>query len=252
MLNFFLDAIFLEHTPIWASMNTFFLPRRFQPKLVLTIIGVLLFLLILSKLFGNSIDDDEEWYKHPEAYFTEVSCKWDKYNMDLFDELAKRMSQVLEKLHITYFLCYGSLWGALKFQQMLPWDRNIDMCVIYHQIATIDEQTLHSAFKQAELNYYYNSRRGKYVVQYKGVTGEITIFEKVGAHVERVGWEKRLLPHLYLNYQNFPYQLIDNEMTRVTFGSLKLPAPHEYYELQKYLYPENWWKEVKPKGCTEY
>ena len=79
---------------------------------------------------------------------------------------------------ITFFLCYGSLWGALKFKAALPWDRNIDMCVLYHQIAAIDEQLLHSAFKQFDLKYYYNSRRGKYVVTYKTVSGEITVFEK--------------------------------------------------------------------------
>lgn len=233
-------------------MKLFFLPRRFSLKLVILVAFILIVLLLISSLFGNSLENDEEWYKHPEAYYSEISCKWDKYNMDLFEELAKRMSQALEKLQITYFLCYGSLWGALKFQQMLPWDRNVDMCVVQHQLESIDEQSIHSAFTHAGLSYHYNSRRGKYVVQYKGVTGEITVFEKVGRHVERVGWEKRLMPHLYLGYQNFPYTLIDNELGLIKFHSLKLPVPHEYYELQKYLYPENWWKEVKPKGCAEY
>lgn len=88
------------------------------------------------------------------------------------------MSKTLEKLGLTYFLCYGSLWGALKYKIALPWDRNVDMCIVYHQIATIDEQTLHNAFKQFDLNYYYNSRRGKYIVNFKTVSGEITVFEK--------------------------------------------------------------------------
>ena len=52
------------------------------------------------------------------------------------------------------------------------------MCIVYHQIATIDEQTLHNAFKQFDLSYYYNSRRGKYIVNFKTVSGEITVFEK--------------------------------------------------------------------------
>ncbi len=229
-------------------MRSFIFPRRFSRKFIF--IGAAFFLIILFyNIFGLSIDDDEEWYKHPEAYGLEVSCNWDDYTMNLFGELARRMSNSLEKLKITYFLCYGSLWGALKFEKTMPWDRNVDMCVIYHQIASIDEQQLHAAFKQNELNYYYNSRRGKYVVSYKGVSGEITIFEKVGTHMERVGWEKRIFPHLYLNYQRFPYQLIDKELNRVRFHDLKLPVPFENYELQKYLYPENWWKEVKPKGC---
>jgi hypothetical protein len=67
--------------------------------------------------------------------------------------------------------------------------------------------------------------------------------------MERTGWEKRIFPMNYENYQNFPYQLIENDMPRLDFYSLKLPVPHQNFELQKYLYPDNWWKETKPKGC---
>lgn len=232
-------------------MRSFFFPRRFSLRLSIFVLIVVVCLFLYISL-GRSIDDDEEWYKHPKAHFSEISCNWDDYTMNLFEELAKRMSEALEKLNISYFLCYGSLWGALKFQKTLPWDRNVDMCVIYHQIMSVDEQALHATFKQAGLGYYYNSRRGKYVVSYRGVTGEITIFEKVGVHVERVGWEKRIFPHLYLNYQNFPYQLVEKDMKRVKFHSLMLPVPHENYEIQKYLYPENWWNEVRPKGCADF
>ncbi len=229
-------------------MRSFVFPRRFSRKLVFICIAIIL-LIIFFNIFSSSIDDNEEWYKHPDAYGKEISCNWDDFTMNQFRELAFRMSNSLEKLGITYFLCYGSLWGALKFEKTLPWDRNVDMCVIYHQIATIGEQQIHTVFKHNELNYYYNSRRGKYVVSYKGVTGEITIFEKVGSHMERVGWEKRIFPHLYLNYQTFPFQLIDKQLNKVRFHDLKLPVPFENYELQKYLYPDDWWKEVKPKGC---
>ena len=226
------------------------LSRRYRAKLL--VLALILFIVyLISNLTNSSIDDDEEWYKHPTAYFSEVNCNWDDYTMNLFGELAKRMDQALSKLGITYFLCYGSLWGALKYQKTLPWDRNIDMCVIYHQIATIDENTIHNAFKKAELNYYYNTRRGKYVLSYKGITGEITIFEKVGAHCERVGWEKRIFPHLYLEYQRFPYSLISKNLPKSKFHDFEIPIPHDSFEIQKYFYPENWWKEVKPKGCLD-
>jgi hypothetical protein len=225
-------------------------PRRFSRRLIIVL--VLLFVIfVVIRSFGSSLDDDEEWYKHPFVHFKEVSCESDDFTARLLDDLTDRMNSMLSKLGITYFLCYGSLWGALKFQKTLPWDRNnIDFCVIYHQIATIDEQTLHQAFKQAGLNYYYNSRRGKYVVTYKTVSGEITVFEKIGSHCERVGWEKRLFPHLYLNFQNFPYQLVERDLLKAIFNGIEVPVPHQEYELQKYLYPENWWKEVKPRGCV--
>ena len=87
------------------------------------------------------------------------------------------------------------------------------------------------------------------MIFYKSVSAEITVFEKVGQHMERVGWEKRLFPHLYLNYQNFPFQLIDKKMKKIEFNGVLMPVTHQEFELQKYLYPDNWWKEIKPKGC---
>jgi hypothetical protein len=215
-------------------MNRLFVcfPRRMHRRLALAA-ALLTLLLLLINAFGNSIEDDEEWYKHPHAYFAEVSCEHDEFTQRLFEELTKKMSDTLEKLEIKYFLCYGSLWGALKLKKTLPWDRNIDMCIIYNQLAALDEQHIHQAFKQNGLNYRYNSRRGKYVVTYKTVSGEITVFEKVGSHMERVGWEKRLFPHLYINYQNFPYQLIDKELPKIEFNGILVPAPHETFEIQK-------------------
>ena len=138
----------------------------------------------------------------------------------------------------------------VRLGTVLPWDRNLDMCAIQHQWATIDESILNKTFKQFELDHRYNSRRGKYIIKYKTVSAEITIFEKVGDHMERTGWEKEFFPHLYQNYQNFPFQLVDKQLKRIRFQNVEgVPVPHQNYELQKYLYPENWWREVKPRSC---
>ena len=225
-------------------------PRRFSSRNAFTFLVLFVILITLLSIAGrSSIDNDEEWYKHPDAYFSEVTCQHDDYTLKLFAELTRRLSQVFEKLEMKYFLCYGSLWGALKFKQVLPWDRNIDLCIIHHQLMAVDEEHLYETFKKLGLRHSYNSRRGKYVVTYKTVTAEVTVFEKVGSHMERVGWEKRFFPHLYYNYQTFPYQLVDHELKRLPFNGVDMPVPHQEYELQKYLYPENWWNEVKPKGC---
>jgi len=68
--------------------------------------------------------------------------------------------------------------------------------------------------------------------------------------MERVGWEKRIFPHLYVGYQNFPFQLIEEKLPEHKFNGIMFNIPHQEYELQKYLYPENWWKEIKPRGCV--
>lgn len=225
------------------------LPRRL-PRRALALFFLLIVIVFMVRLMGNSIEDDEEWYKHPDVYYSELACQHDEFTQRLFDELTLKMKLVFEKLNVRYFLCYGSLWGALRYGKTLPWDRNIDMCVVYHEIASINEQTLYQTFKQNELSYYYNSRRGKYVVTYKSVQAEITVFEKVGTHMERIGWEKRLFPHLYVNYQNFPFMLVEKDLPKIKFNGVELTYPHQEYEIQKYLYPDNWWKEVKPRGCV--
>jgi hypothetical protein len=225
---------------------------RRVPRRVTLVITVLFVFFISFKLLNNPIDDNEEWYKHPDAYFSEVECYHDAFTMNLYNELTSVMNSALKKLGLTYFLCYGSLWGALRMKKTLPWDRNLDFCILKHELVAIDTKRFDETLKSFGLDYYYNSRRGKYIVYFNGVSAEITVFERVGSRVERTGWEKRLFPHLYLNFQNFPYSLVEKQpLKTIEFNSLQIPAPYEVYEIQKYLYPDNWWRIVKPKGCPD-
>lgn len=125
------------------------LPRRTLTLVVFTTF-IFLFIFIIS---SQSIDNDEEWYKHPEVFFSEIACEHDEFTRVQFTELTSKLKQMLEHLGVTYFLCYGSLWGAIKFERTLPWDRNIDMCVIYNEWVSLSEEKVHEAFKQADLDY---------------------------------------------------------------------------------------------------
>jgi hypothetical protein len=53
------------------------LPRRLPRRLLCILLVILVFLTIV-KLMGNSIDDDEEWYKHPHAYYTGIKQSYFK------------------------------------------------------------------------------------------------------------------------------------------------------------------------------
>ena len=88
--------------------------KRFVRRILIAL-AILVTLIILFKKYSNSLEDDEEWYKHPFVYYKAVTCSHDDYTMKMFEELTKRLVQALDKLEVTYFLCYGSLWGALKF-----------------------------------------------------------------------------------------------------------------------------------------
>ena len=166
--------------------------RRFPRRLLILVLVLVLTVFLVSQIFQSSIENDEEWYKHPEVYYSEVDCEHDEFTMKLYDQLTELVANTLKNLGLTHFLCYGSLWGALRNQRTLEWDRNLDFCILHHELATIDEKKFHKEFILQGLRYSYNSRRGKYIVEYKTVSAEITVFVRVGTHMERVGREYQL------------------------------------------------------------
>ncbi|MBP3706023.1 MAG: LicD family protein [Clostridia bacterium] len=44
-------------------------------------------------------------------------------------ELLKVFIDVCEKLNLRYYLCCGSVLGAVKYQGFIPWDDDIDVCL---------------------------------------------------------------------------------------------------------------------------
>ncbi|XP_071446040.1 uncharacterized protein [Hetaerina americana] len=84
----------------------------------------------------------------------------------------------------------------------------------------------------------------------------------------RVGWKRRLLPPDCAGLANllqcFPERLIlapsedavpgssnppKASLPMASFGGLSLPVPFEGLEIQKYHYPDNWWKVINPENC---
>lgn len=223
----------------------------------LTLRKVIAFLVILITIvyfYINSkkisIEDDEEWYKHPEVHFDTIICKHNPNTLAKFENLTKLLDAALRELKVTYFLCYGSLWGALRHKKTLFWDRNLDFCALYDDIYSLSSSTIRDVFSKYELSYYYYSKRGKYVIKYDEVSAEITLFERVNDHLERIGWHRVFNRDFYENYQKFPYYLIDKKpLPLEDFNNIKVPVPHNSFEIQKYIYPDNWWLIVKPMGC---
>lgn len=186
---------------------------------------------------------DDKWYYKP------APCQ---YPADVWEDyiiLLQKLTDLLKKQRITFFLCYGSLWGAIRYQRSLEWDTDLDLCVLSEEIHAIDPSSLLNMFRWEDFALDYSAREGKYEVRFGKATADLVVFEPSsdGLWMERIGWESRLFSNLESNH--FPAELIKRPLPTVRFHNLQVPAPREEIEIMKYFYPDDWWKEVRPPGC---
>jgi hypothetical protein len=101
-------------------------------------------------------------YKDEDPYVIRLICT--KYNDDYVDSIKKVLFNIITPYHtylqkhaisvfrklvkhlddygISYWICYGSLLGYLRYQDMIPWDNDIDICINIK-----DLQQLHDSVK---------------------------------------------------------------------------------------------------------
>lgn len=194
--------------------------------------------------------------RHTRSTYTQT-C----HHSEIFHEglhlLTDRVHRLLTSLGLTHFLCYGSLWGQLRLSRSLPWEADVELCVFNEEMALKDEVFLERQFRKHSMKIVYDSTEGKYIVSDKslpGATVELIVFEEdpmVGM-LRRVGWKRRVLPpdcESLPSLNCFPPRLVKPPLPSREFGGCILPVPREGIEIQKYHYPDNWWKEVLPKNC---
>ena len=186
---------------------------------------------------------DRRWY------YNKARCSYpDKRIHDDIIAISK-IHTLLNKLKIVHFLCYGTLWGTLRGNKMLPWDPEPDICVTNEALSEVDEGYLYKLFQFDGLTLAYNSPDGLYTVTYGDATVTLTVFEQSedGESYQRVGLRSRVLPPDMK--EKFPLRLLADPLPKLECFGLFLPVPHEDIEIQKYLYPDDWWIEVRPPGC---
>lgn len=166
--------------------------------------------------------------------------------------------KILKQLQITHFLCYGTLWGVLKMQMLLPWEDNVEFCAVNEELSRFEEAYLIKMFRKNNLVLSYDSQDGVYEVYRpdKLTLGilRIIVFEKDPEldMMKRVGWSRRLLPpdcDYSPSLHCFPPRLIEPPLPVAIVNQIQYHVPREEVEIQKYLYPDTWWKEVKPSQC---
>ncbi|GLH03037.1 Uncharacterized protein GBIM_08968 [Gryllus bimaculatus] len=188
--------------------------------------------------------------------FTQT-CHHPKAFQDALHELADRTHRVLSSLGLTHFLCYGALWGQIRLSRTLPWESDVEFCLLNEELARRDEVFLIRTFKKFGLELSYESSEGQYKVTDTKVPGgyvQLIVFEEdpLIKVLRRVGWKRRMLPpdcEAMPSLHCFPPHLAARPLPEREFGGYVMPVPREGIELQKYHYQDDWWKEITPKNC---
>nr|CAD7395658.1 unnamed protein product [Timema cristinae] len=239
---------------------------RFTPTRLLLYICVLIIIIVVWTLFKKS----------QTLGFTRT-CPHPEQFQDQLHQLADKVNRVLTSLQLTHFLCYGSLWGQIRLSRSLPWEADVEFCLLNEELSLHDEVFLARAFKKHKLDMKYNSAEGLYMItdpQFEGGNIQLIVFEedttttlnaaslpppnhfvnpyKLTASVNtldlqinmlrRVGWKRRMLPpncEEMTSLECFPPRLIARPLPLKEFGGYILPVPREGIEIQKYHYQQN-------------
>lgn len=70
-----------------------------------------------------------------------------------------RVHEILFRLGLTHYLCYGSLWGQIRSGKALPWQADVEMCLKNEEIYK-DEVFIAKMFRSNSLNIAYGSAEG--------------------------------------------------------------------------------------------
>lgn len=190
-----------------------------------------------------------------------------------FKTFVQRIISVFSLLEVKHFLCYESLWTALKQTAKTPKPKNLhisdacfNLCVLNEDLVKHEEALIIRRFVNNGIliNYYHSD--GIYVMkpttklfdfvdktdQYAlhpdlfSIHARVHVFEKDSSQdmYRKVGWKSRILPPTMCNHLHcFPTNLIEGKaLSQLSLlPSLEINVPHEGIEIQKYHYPDSWW-----------
>lgn len=230
---------------LWENSEMRRLRRQFYAILILGFFSISIYLYFYTEKAAK------QRCNFPAAYHEELL------------KMAHETRLILKGQKISHFLCYESLWAALRRQKLFPWSSKIIFCILNEDLNKIDENYLIRSFRLKGYALNYDNSEGMYTLQsekYKGHV-EIVVFEVAkpmpghnldplkGNQLRRIGWKRRLLPPESDGLDSFPEALIQQPLPLGTLDKFQFPVPREQIEIQKYHYRDNWWKEVRPEGC---
>jgi len=212
-------------------------------------------LLIAGFIFGLYIWINLRWSSW---YGTELEprCQVPVDELEDMRTIGRQTKDILDKHNMTYVLGFGSLWGALRTGDILPWDIDIDLFVILDRnldiMGTIE--FLIRDMKEQGMDVYYRDWGG--IIQgYSPVYhSQIDLsfwcdYYGSGTMHRCSGWEPYIFWANHRSKYIFPARLVKTPLPTMNFINRTWTVPREGIELQKTHYPKDWWKVAKPKGC---
>eukprot|EP01135_Chromosphaera_perkinsii_P009963 Nk52_evm1s1989 gene=Nk52_evmTU1s1989 len=184
------------------------------------------------------------------------SCQVSKEEMDDLWILARSLNRWFAHMGVAFWLNYGTLVGALRYNQPLPWDTDIDVGALGKDLDRYSYDEIASSLMEFGIVLEkYDYIRGFYRVRKNGARGDIFLYYESyteGTYLHRTGIESYIFFVNYRHFHMFPAVLVELPLEAIPFCGVNMTVPHGGVELMKYQYPTSWFTEVKPVGCEEY
>ena len=170
-------------------------------------------------------------------------------------DMTFTVHKILDEFSIEHWLMYGSVFGAIRVKGPLPWDDGVEIGFNGSgSFASMKFDEFLSAFKSKGLKVNFKRWLTSNVMKiYRNdlphIKADLFAMYKYNRWMKRAGLETWIFPLHYNRRHTFPARLVEKPLPEVLFGFFNMPAPKEGIEIQKHLYPEDWWKEVKPVTC---
>lgn len=217
-------------------------------KRILVAVVLICSILIIKEIVQLSVSNDHV-----------ITCDQPSSVKMEMEEVLIRALSAINTLHLTsHFLCFDSLWAAHTSNKPFPWKSINELCLLNEEISKIEEATMIRVFKREGVVLSYSSSSGEYDVRLHPNSQtrlRLFLFEKDQDidQMRRVGWKHRLLPPDSCSItQCFPPHLVEKPLPSTKFSGIRIPIPREEIEIQKYHYPNDWWKSDRsPPPCRK-
>jgi lipopolysaccharide cholinephosphotransferase len=177
--------------------------------------------------------------------------RMDPREVGLFYDLMMRVDRIFKDHHIHYWATCGTLLGAVRHQGIIPWDDDIDLCMMEDEISRLEG--LREIFAEQGLAFYYWPQFGFYKIY--PINGSTIIQE---ATLEVCPWKFPFVDIFPMTYENgkidyarkawkeiFPkeYYLPEDVLPpclELPFGPMMIPGPSHYLGYLTQMFGEDW------------